>query len=242
MLAHTVSVLRPVVDEVVVVASESLELPKLDAKVVRDREPELGPLAGIREGLDAIHSEFAYVTGTDAPFLTADFVKFMLSYGCAAAPEVDGFVQTLAAVYPRNARIGIDDILARGKPRPLHLLQALLYRKVAAGELPDLDSVRGFNTPAEYLDAVRGLDADATVHLELGEQLQARVERSEFEVAIGTLAEVLAVLPASLGILDGDQIAEGFSVSLADHGVVSSTAIPIGPGERVRVSDQSTDA
>ena len=46
MVAHVVSVVRSAVDEVVVVASEKLELPRLDARVVRDREPELGPLAG----------------------------------------------------------------------------------------------------------------------------------------------------------------------------------------------------
>jgi hypothetical protein len=193
-------------------------------------------LAGIREGLDATDAELAYVTGTDAPFLTTAFVEAMLSHGCAAAPEVDGFVQTLAAVYPRAAAIGIDEMLAAGDTRPLHLLKAVLYRKVAATELPDLDSVRGFNTPSEYLDAVRGLDAGATAQLELTGMLESLLEQSQFEVPIGTLAEVLGFLPASLGILDGDQIAAGFSVSLEGHGKVSSTGLPIGQGERVVVS------
>ena len=71
MVAHAVSVLRSVVDEVVVVASAALELPSFDAEVVRDRDPELGPLAGIREGLEAMRSDLAFVTGTDAPFLSA---------------------------------------------------------------------------------------------------------------------------------------------------------------------------
>ena len=56
MVAYVVSVVRPLVDEVVVVASRNLELPPLDAQVVRDRKPELGPLAGIREGLDCVRS------------------------------------------------------------------------------------------------------------------------------------------------------------------------------------------
>ena len=67
MIAHVVSILRPIVDEVVVVASDGLELPPLDARVVRDREPARGPLAGIREGLEQIRTDFAFVTGTDAP-------------------------------------------------------------------------------------------------------------------------------------------------------------------------------
>jgi molybdopterin-guanine dinucleotide biosynthesis protein A len=239
MVAHVVSVLRSVVDEVVVVASESLELPSLDAVVLRDREPELGPLAGIREGLEGVGAELAYVTGTDAPFLTPAFVKSMLAHGCAAAAEVDGYVQTLAAVYPRSASSGLDAMLAGGSPRPLHLLEALDYRKVAADALPDLDSVRGFNTPGEYLDAVRRFEESPTAHLELRGRLQSLLDRSEFEVPIGTLAEILAVLPASLEILDGDRIADGFSVSLSHQGMLNSTAIPIGPGERVRVSVQN---
>jgi molybdopterin-guanine dinucleotide biosynthesis protein A len=241
MVAHVVSVLHAVVDEVVVVASESLELPDLDAKILRDREPELGPLAGIREGLEGMDAEFAYVTGTDAPFLTPAFVKSMLAYGCAAAAEVDGYVQTMAAVYPRDASREINAMLAAGRPRPLHLLEALDYRKIAADALPDLDSVRGFNTPGEYLDAVRQLEKSPTAHLEVSGSLQSQLNRSEFEVPVGTLAEILAVLPASLGVLDGDRIADGFCVSLSDHGRVSSTAIPIGPGERVLCENSAHD-
>ena len=112
MIAHVVSILRPLVDEVVVVASDGLELPPLDARVVRDREPALGPLAGIREGLEQIRTDFAFVTGTDAPFLSPAFVTKLLSCGCAVAPEIDGHFQTLAAVYPRSALERIDAMLA----------------------------------------------------------------------------------------------------------------------------------
>jgi len=236
MVAHAVSILRSVVDEVVVVASETLELPSLDAEVVRDREPGLGPLAGIREGLEGMRSDLAFVTGTDAPFLSSAFVESMLSHRCAAAPEIDGHVQTLSAVYPRSALTQIEAMLAGRQLRPLHLLEALDYRRVGADELPDLDSVRGFNTPDEYLDALRRLGGDTSAYLELSGQLRSVLGRGEFEVAIGTLGELLAVLPASLGILDGDRVAAGFSVSLADQGEVRNTAVPVGPGERVRIA------
>ena len=51
IVVHVAGVLRSVVDEVVVVASDSLELPPLDARGVGDREPARGPLAGLRDGL-----------------------------------------------------------------------------------------------------------------------------------------------------------------------------------------------
>ena len=237
MVAHVVSTLRPIVDEVVVVASDAFELPTLEARVVRDREPALGPLAGIREGLEQIDADFAFVTGTDAPFLSPAFVTALLSYGCAAAPEIDGHVQTLAAVYPRGASERISAMLAEGRARPLGLLEELGYRRLSADELPDPESVRGFNTPAEYLAAVRESEGRPTAMLEFQGRARSALGQSELEVPVGTLADVLAPLQSSIEILKGDAIAYPFSISLNGHLVGSSTAIPVGPGERVCVLD-----
>jgi molybdopterin-guanine dinucleotide biosynthesis protein A len=237
MIAHVVSILRPIVDEVVVVASDGLELPPLDARVVRDREPGLGPLAGIREGLEQIRNDFAFVTGTDAPFLSPAFVKKLLSCGCAAAPEIDGYVQTLAAVYPRTALERIDAMLAEGCARPLQVLEEFGCRKLSAEELPDLQSVRGFNTPDEYLEAVRESEERATATLEFQGKARSATGRRELEVPVGTIGDVLAPFQASVGILDGNAIATPFSVSLNGCGLVCSAAIPVGPGERICVLD-----
>ncbi len=237
MIAHVVSILRPLVDEVVVVASGDLELPPLEARVVRDREPALGPLAGILEGLERISSDFAFVTGTDAPFLSPAFVKKLLSCGCAAAPEVDGHVQTLAAVYPRAALDRIRALLAEGCARPLRVLEEFGYRKLSAAELPDLQSVRGFNTPDEYLEAVREAEGSATATLELRGRARTAMGRSEIEVPVGTLGDVLASIGPSLGILEGDGVAAPFSISLNGRGGARSAAIPVGPGERICVRD-----
>jgi molybdopterin-guanine dinucleotide biosynthesis protein A len=237
MVAHVVSVVRPLVDEVVVVASRNLELPPLDAQVVRDRKPELGPLAGIREGLECVRSEFAFVTGVDAPFLTPAFVTSLLSHGRAVAPEIDGHVQTLAAVYPRSALARAEAMLAGGHARPLHLLEGVDYQKLCADDLPDLESVRGFNTPAEYLDALRQLEGTSTAILELRGTVRRVMDRCEIEVPVGTLAEILGSVHSSLGILDGDGIAREFSVSIVGCGRVQSTAIPVGADERVVVGD-----
>ena len=125
MVSHVVETLRPLVDEVIVVSSMDLTLPPLAATVVRDREPALGPLSGIREGLAKIRSDRAFVTATDAPFLTAAFVNTMLEHEGAAAIEVDGHVQTLAAVYPRSSLAVVEEMLHAGELRPLRLLERL---------------------------------------------------------------------------------------------------------------------
>jgi molybdopterin-guanine dinucleotide biosynthesis protein A len=239
MIAHVVSVLRPVVDEVVVVASEALELPPLDARVVRDREPARGPLAGIREGLEQIHADFAFVTGTDAPFLSPAFVKQLLSCGCAAAPEIDGYVQTLAAVYPRKALERIDAMLAAGRARPLQVLEEAGYRKLSIEELPDPESVRGFNTPEEYLDAVRKSEPHATATLEFCGRARSVMGCSELEVPVGTLGDLLAPFRSAAGIRGDDELSNSYAVSLNGRASGYVPSLPIGPGERVCVFDET---
>ncbi len=239
MLVHVVEVLRQVVDEVVVVSSGRLELPPLDVPVVCDREPHRGPLAGIREGLARVRAELAYVTATDAPYLEPGFVKALLAHGRAAAPEVDGYVQTLAAVYPRAALPCAEALLSAGRGRPLHLLEAVDYRVVKEDELPGTRSVRGFNTPEAYLDAVRAVEPDASATLEFLGRSRLAMGRRELAVPVGTLAEVLAAARPALELVDAGRVARPFLVSLDGRSFVRDVAIPIGAGEHVIVLDAS---
>ena len=253
MVAHVVDSLRAgrAVDEVVVVSSAELDLPPLEARVVRDRAPALGPLAGIREGLAHMKAELAYVTSTDAPFLTARFVRAVLAHGDAAAPEIEGFVQTLAAAYPRRALPLAEELLAANRLRPLHLLEATGYRKLAAAELPDIESIRGFNTPEQYLAAVARDSPGSTATIELrgaARQAAGRADRSECEVAVGTLAQILISLPDGaklLAIAGGagsdspPSLAAGFAASLGGREPLLDARVPIGPGERIIVEDAS---
>ena len=250
MVAHVVDSLRAgrAVDEVVVVSSAELDLPPLEARVVRDRAPALGPLAGIREGLAHMKAELAYVTSTDAPFLTPRFVRAVLAHGDAAAPEVEGFVQTLAAAYPRRALPFAEELLAANRLRPLHLLEAADYRKLAAAELPDIESIRGFNTPEEYLAAVARDSPGSTATIELRGAARQVAGCTECEVAVGTLAQALASLPdgakmlkiaGSAGSDSPPHLAAGFAASLAGREPLLDARVPIGPGERIIVEDAS---
>jgi molybdopterin-guanine dinucleotide biosynthesis protein A len=239
MVAHVVAVLREAVDEVVVVTSSELDPPELPARVVRDPTPGEGPLAGIAEGLAHVGAELAYVCGTDAPFLRPDFVRAVLAAGVPAAPVVDGFVQTLAASYPRAGREQALALLARGRRRPLDLLEAVGYRALAPEELPGLDALRGFNTPEEYLAAVAESEANATATLEFLGRARRLTGLRGIEVPVGRLAEVLSHAPAPLELCRGERVAPPFLVSLGGRDFVRDARVPIGPGERVVVLDAS---
>jgi molybdopterin-guanine dinucleotide biosynthesis protein A len=242
MVEHVVETLRQSVDEVVVVSAPGLALPSLPARVVCDPEPGLGPLAGIAEGLAHVESELAFATGTDVPFLTAEFVDALFAFGGPVAPRVEGRVQTLAAVYPRSALGQARALLARGRRRPLDLLEAVAYREVQPEELPGTDSLRGFNTPAEYLEAVREVAAGATARLEFSGRARRLAGCCALDVPVGSLGEVLDHAPPRLELHSGEGVASTYRVSLGDCDRVRDSWIPVGPGERVVVRDAQMES
>ncbi len=242
LVEHAVATLRRVVDSVVVVASADLAVPEMaDVRVVRDRDPNLGPLGGIREALEASEADLIFVTSTDAPFLTTAFVERVLSFGTAAAPRVDGWVQTLSAAYPKALAAEASRLIAEERMRPLFLLEAGSFRPIEPDELPDLDSLRNLNTPDDYLEAVRGT---GSVSVELMGLAYRAAGRSELDpVPPGRLGDVLAHVQRSvptLELLEGDELAASFLVSLDGHAFLREPSIPIGPGDRLVILDAAT--
>ena len=250
MIEHVVHRLRPAVDEVWVVTSRELELPPLDARIVEDREPARGPLAGIREGLEAADADFAFVTSTDAPFLTPAYVTGMLDRAAPVAPLANGHVQVLSAVYPGSAWKEADLLLSRGVGRPLALLEHLGFEAIpwpldsseaSPGESDWMAPWQGFNTPDEYLSLARATRPDAVAQVELLGRAALAVAPADarFKVPIDTLGAVLErlPLPEGLRLVEAGRVAKSYLVSLGGRDLVRRLDVPIGPGERVSVLD-----
>ncbi len=244
LVAHAVDVLRAALGakdgeepRVVVVGAPGLALPPLEgARAVVDREPGLGPLAGIREGLEALDADLAYVTATDAPFLTAEFVRAVLAVGGPAAPEADGFVHPLAAAYPtRLARLA-SELLSAGERRPLVLLEREGFARLPAAGLPGgARPLRNLNRPEDYLAALAEEGIEGRVTVELFGLARARAGVAELEVAPGRLREVLAAVAARAPAL-GDVLPHA-TVSIGGRHFAQSGDAPVAPGERVLVVD-----
>jgi len=241
MVEHVVSTLVPFVEEVVVVTAADLDLPPLSARIVRDREAELGPLAGLRDGLAVVESDLVFVTGTDVPEIPAGYLERLFSRQGACAPISEGHVQVLSAVYPaRAAAEEAAGLLAAGKRRPLDLLVALGYQAIEASEVlapGEAKPWQGFNTPEAYLSAVRARDIDAKAQIEILGRASVGLEESIFDVPVSTLGEALRRLPASLELIEDGRVAKPYLVSLGGRDVVRDLDLPIGPGERVSVLD-----
>jgi len=247
MIEHVVATIAPWLDEVVVVTSRELTLPALDARVVVDRDPARGPLAALRDGLAGTRAERAFVTSTDAPFLTRAHVDALFAAAeagdRAAAPRAGGFLQVLSAVYPRRAGDEARVLLEAGVERPTALVERLRAEIVEIGSDGPVHPWTGFNTPAEYLALARHRDPGATAEVEWrsgspsaatpsGPASRAGaavpIEPVVHRVPIGRLDEVLRAIGA-------DPVGRDLRVWLggAWRDPARDLALPIGPGERL---------
>lgn len=156
LLERTVRTVGAVVDEVWVVAREGQEIAG-DFAIARDSAEGFGPLAGLAAGLEAMAADRAFLTSCDVPFLTADYVSFLLDAADgerAAVPFVDGYHMSTSAVYARDVLPVARRLIAEDRLRPLFLIQEVGARILTESEVrgvdADLASFRNCNTPEEY--------------------------------------------------------------------------------------------
>ena len=165
LLSRVVSQLSEVVAPIVVVGATDMPLPPLPAGVeyLCDRQPDRGPLEGLRVGLAALASQApaAFVVGCDYPFVASVFIERLATLSArhdAAVVRVDGRLHPLAAVYRTSLVANIDELLGSGRSALLDLITQSNVRLVEPTELADLPSplasLQNVNTPEEYAAAL----------------------------------------------------------------------------------------
>jgi molybdenum cofactor guanylyltransferase len=164
LLVHVAARLRPLVDEIVVVAAAEQDLPPLDARIVRDRLPAAGPLPALVLGLETVTAARALVVGCDAALVSAGVLRLLLADAVrhdasATVPEWAGRLQPLVAVYHRRLLPALTALIARGERRLQSVAEVAGVHVVRSERLravdPDGASFRTMNTPAEYAAACR---------------------------------------------------------------------------------------
>ena len=161
MLQRVARLLGQAVDVTVVVAAPGQELPDLPRSIIlaRDRHPDRGPLEGLAAGLRALddRGQSAFVSACDVPLLEPALVRRMIELSDGydiAVPHVDGFDQTLAAVYHGSVLSEVEALLAADRLRPAELFERVRTRRVTADELSDVDpelrSLANVNSPEDY--------------------------------------------------------------------------------------------
>ncbi|HUT19148.1 MAG TPA: molybdenum cofactor guanylyltransferase [Anaerolineae bacterium] len=88
LLVWVLERIRPLVTELIVVTQDPGPLDGVDARVVSDRYPGMGVLAGVHAGLKATRGDWAFVVAGDMPFLNADLLQAMARQADPAACDV----------------------------------------------------------------------------------------------------------------------------------------------------------
>lgn len=154
MIEHLVRRLSPAVDEAVV-AGGSVGAP--GARLVEDRYPGAGPLAGMHAGLEAARYPWVWVIACDLPDVDPALLPLLTSMTNgvdAVVPIVGGRVQGVCALYRRDLAPRIEDLLLTKARSVRAFLNAIEVRYLDEAELrtsdPELRSFRNLNTPADY--------------------------------------------------------------------------------------------
>jgi molybdenum cofactor guanylyltransferase len=171
LLQRVVRIIAEIASPVVVVAAPDQEVPELppEIAVVRDPAEGRGPLQGIAVGLATLADRvpYAYVSSTDAPFVSEAFIARLhaLARGYdAAVVNARGHHHALSAIYRCTLYRRANELLAADRRRLLFLVESSHTRFVSEAELlaeeplrstdPGLRALRNLNTPEEYVRAL----------------------------------------------------------------------------------------
>lgn len=174
LVARSASVLAPVCDEVVVSIQSGSAGEYGSLRVIRDRRPHCGPLAGLESTLGegvAVGSS-VFLLACDLPHVGTDVVLYLLDCArdrgdCAAVvPSIEDRRQPLCALYRASALARVSRQLESGERSMRALLDVISVLEVELSEeLPFFrtDLFRNLNRPADLAGVVAKIDDRADI-------------------------------------------------------------------------------
>ena len=150
LLRYVVDRLAPAFSEVMVSFAEPEQLVEpLPYRIVFDRKPSAGPLAGLEAGLLTARSEVIFAVACDMPYVTQDVAQMAIAAARrsdAAIPRVDGRPEPVCGAYGRSALPAISEALDAGR---LKMSDAISRLDVTWLEGLDPALFRSLNTPED---------------------------------------------------------------------------------------------
>lgn len=135
---------------------------RLGLRAIRDDWPGAGPLGGIATALRASESPWNLVVACDLPYLTADWLAFLIGWARgskadAILPVSEGGIEPLCAMYGKSSEAAIWLALDRGVRKVTDGLVHLRVERIEPREWKVFDSdgflFKNMNTAAEYEEA-----------------------------------------------------------------------------------------
>ncbi len=151
LLRWVVDRLGPAFKEIVVSFAEPEQVHELlPYRLVFDRKPSTGPLAGLEAGLGTARNDVTFAVACDMPYVTRELAEMAVaaSYGCdAAIPRIDGRPEPACGAYRRSALPAITAALDAGRYKAGDLADQL---DVAWLEGLEPGLFRSLNAPDDY--------------------------------------------------------------------------------------------
>jgi len=142
MIQHTYDAVKPVFGEIFIIAPDVEKFSFLDAKVIPDIIPGLGPIGGIFTAVESLDLERVFIFPCDMPFINTDFIRYMTDipdYYDIIVPEVNGRYQPLHAIYSKKCADGIKIKIEQKDYRMSGFYEGYNIRKVNEGEIEFYD-------------------------------------------------------------------------------------------------------
>lgn len=105
LISHVLDVIKPVFEDVILIANDSEKFSFLDLEVIPDIIQGLGPLGGIYTALEKIDCSRIFIFPCDMPFLNTEFVRYMSEIPDlydVIVPRAGEFFQPLHAIYSKR--------------------------------------------------------------------------------------------------------------------------------------------
>lgn len=160
LVEHIIETLRPVTDEIIVVAKDAAPLSHLRARVVEDLVLGAHALGGLYTGLTLAAHERCFVCACDTPFMNPSLIQYLVEQADGwdlVIPRTREGLQPLHAVYRKSVLPAIEEQL-RMRQWDLHALVPNVRACVIGPEqIARLDSGAlsffNVNTPEDYATA-----------------------------------------------------------------------------------------
>ena len=166
LVDRVLAVLRGLFDDLLMVTNSPDLYADLGLRMVSDLVAGKGALGGIHSAIHHIATPHCLVVACDMPFLNADVLRYLVEQRSGydvVVPSVHGRPQPLHAVYGKACLQPIARRLETDRLNVVSFFPDVRVREVTAEELAGFDpegrSFRNLNTPEEFADATRWLDA-----------------------------------------------------------------------------------
>jgi molybdopterin-guanine dinucleotide biosynthesis protein A len=160
LVEHVIETLRPVTDEIIVVAKDAVSFSHLRARVVEDLVRGAHALGGLYTGLRLAAHERCFVCACDTPFLNPALIQFLIQQADGwdlVIPRTREGLQPLHAVYRRSILPAMEEQLRMQQWDLRALVPNVRARVIGPEQIARLDpaalSFFNVNTPEDYATA-----------------------------------------------------------------------------------------